>query len=202
MTTPHDPDHTPTSSTSEETTPLPPFVFVPEDDRTPTAQVPSIDGQIPIWHESPDGQPVAQEPTPPRRWSRGHTVAAAVVVAGVLVAGGVAVGASYSDLTSTTASGQPPVGPNGAQQQPPPQGQLPGQDPLAGLGQLDVGQLDPLLDDLSGGRLDSDQVRALLDLLGLPDHLDASQLQDLLQQLGGDQLLDGAGDDGSTGAET
>ena len=80
----------------------------------------------------------------------------------------------------------------------PGQGQLPGQDPLASLGQLDVGQLDGLLNQLSDGQLDSDQLRALLALFGLPDHLDASQLQDLLQQLGGGHLLDGAGDDGSS----
>jgi hypothetical protein len=138
-----------------------------------------------------------QEPLPPRRWRRGHTIAAAVVAVGALVAGGAAVAVHYSDSTSTVATGQPPVGPNGAQQQP-----LPEQDPLGNLGQLDVGQLDGLLNQLANGKLESDQLRALLALLGLPDHLDASQLQDLLQRFGGGHLLDGAGADGSSGVET
>ena len=205
MTNPHDPEHASPSGAADQTTPLPPFVFVPEGDQTQTAPVPPIDGQIPIWHESPDAVPlVDQEPAPARRWSRGHTVAAAVVAVGALVAGGVAVAARDSGSTPTAASSQQPVGPNGSQQLPPSpgQGQRPGQDPLANLGQLDVGQLDGLLNQLSNGKLDSDQLRALLALLGLPDHVDASQLPDLLQQLGGGHLLDRAGGDGSSGAET
>ena len=141
--------------------------------------------------------PLLQEPVPPRRWSRGHTIAAAVVAVGVLVAGGAAVAVHYSDSTSTAASGQPRGGLNGAQQQP-----LPGPSPLGSLGQLDVGQLDGLLKQLSNGKVDSDQLRSLLALFGLPDHLDAGQLQDLLQQLGGSHLLDGAGADGSSGVKT
>jgi hypothetical protein len=163
VTTPHDPEHTSTSSAEEETSEV----------------------------------PLLQEPVPPRRWSRGHTIAAAVVAVGALVAGGAAVAVHYSDSTSTSASGQPRVGLNGAQQQP-----LPGQGPRGSLGQLDVGQLDGLLNQLSNGKLDSDQLRALLALFGLPDHLDAGQLQDLLQQLGGGHLLDRAGADGSSGVET
>jgi hypothetical protein len=141
--------------------------------------------------------PLLVEPVPPRRWSKGHTIAAAVVAVGALVAGGTAVAVHYSDSTSTAASGQPQVRQNRSQQQP-----LPGQGPLGSLGQLDVGQLDGLLNQLSNGKLDSDQLRALLALFGLPDHLDAGQLQHLLQQLGGGHLLDGAGADGSSGLQT
>jgi hypothetical protein len=163
VTTPHDPEHTATSSAEEETSEV----------------------------------PLPQEPVPPRRWGGGHTVAAAVVAVGALVAGGAAVAVHYSDSTSTTASGQAQVGPNGAQQQP-----LPGQGPLGSLGQLDVGQLDGLLNQLSNGKLDSDQLRALLAMLGLPDHLDAGQVQDLLQQLGGGHLPGGAGAHGLSGVQT
>ncbi len=176
MTSPHDPEHTSPSSADDETTEVPLVDVVPPD----------------------DGQPVDQEPMPPRRWSRGHTIAAAVVAVGALVAGGAAVAVHYSDSTSTAASSQPNAGPNGAQQQP-----LPGQGGAPGsLGQLDVGQLDGLLNQLSNGKLDSDQLRALLAMFGLPDHLDAGQLKDLLQQLGGGHLLDRAGVDGSSGLET
>ena len=168
MTTPHEPEHTSPSSVDEETTEFPLL-----------------------------GQPVDHEPVPPRRWSRGHTIAAAVIAVGALVAGGAAVAVHHTDPTSTAASGQPQVGPNGAQQQP-----LPGQQPLGSLGQLDVGQLDGLLNKLSNGKIDSDQLRALLALFGLPDHLDAGQLQDLLQQLPGGHLLDGAGANSSSGVET
>ena len=188
MTSPHDPDNTSPSSPTDETDELPLFDHVPDDRGVP------LDA----------GQPVDQEPTPRRRWSRGHTIAAAFVAAGALVTGGAAAGAHYADSTNTSASGQPPVGPNGAQQDPsspPDQGRLPGQDPLASLGQLDVGQLDGLIKQLSDGELDSDQLRALLALFGLPDHVDAGQLRDLLQQLDGGNLLDGAGDTGS-GVET
>ena len=169
MTTAHDPEHTSPSSADEETT------------------------EVPLL-----GQPVDQEPVPPRRWSRGHTIAAAVIAVGALVAGGAAVAVHHADPTRTAASGQPQVGTNGTQQQPQPgQGGAPGS-----LGQLDVGQLDGLLNQLSNGKIGSDQLRALLALLGLPDHLDAGQLQNLLQQLGGGHLPDGAGGDGSSGAET
>ena len=168
MTTPYDPEPTSPPSVDEETTELPLL-----------------------------GQPVDQEPVPPRRWIRGHTIAAAVIAVGAMAAGGAAVAVHHTDPPSTSASGQPTVGPNGAQQRP-----LPGQGPLGSLGQLDVGQLDGLLDQLSNGKLDSNQLRALLALFGLPDHLDAGQLQDLLQQLGGGHLLDGTGADGSSGVET
>jgi len=183
VTSPHDPDNT---SPTDDTDELPLFDYVP-------------DGGGPL----DAGRPVDQEPTP-RRWSRGHVIAAAFVVAAALVSGGAALGAHFSDSTSTSASGQPSVGSNGTQQQPsspPGQEQLPEQDPLASLGQLDVGQLDGLIKQLSDGQLDSDQLRALLALLGLPDHVDAGQLQDLLQQLDGGHLLDRAGDAGS-GVET
>ncbi len=60
----------------------------------------------------------------------------------------------------------------------------------------------PTDNQLSNGKIDSDQLRALLALFGLPDHLDAGQLQDLLQQLGGGHLLDGAGADSSSRVET
>jgi hypothetical protein len=157
----------------------------PEDTSTPSAD------------EETTEVALLQEPVPPRRWSRGHTIAAAVVAVGALVAGGAAVAVHYTDSTSTAASGQPQVGRNGAQQQP-----QPGPQSLGSLGQLDVGQLDGLLKQLSNGKLDSDQLRALLALFGLPDHLDAGQLQDLLQQLGGGHLLDGTGAKGSSGVET
>ena len=189
MTSPHDPDNTSPSSPTDETDELPLFDYVPDD------------GGVPM----DAGQPVDQGPTPRRRWSRGYTIAAAVVAAGALVSGGAVVGAHYADSTSTSASGQPPVGPNGAQQDPsspPGQGQLPGQDPFASLGQLDVSQLDGLLNQLSDGRLDSNQLRALLALLGLPDHVDAGQLRDLIQQFGGDHPLGGDEDDVSGGIDT
>ena len=183
MTSPHDPDST--SPGTDDTDELALFDYVPDGGGGP------LDA----------GQQVDQEPTP-RRWSRGHVIAAAFVVAGALVSGGAALGAHFSDSTSTSASGQPSVGSNGAQPSSPPgQDQLPEQDPLTSLGQLDVGQLDGLIKQLSDGQLDSEQLRALLALLGLPDHVDAGQLQDLLQQLDGGHLLDGAGDAGS-GVET
>src|ERR1044071_1808828 len=47
--------------------------------------------------------PLPQEPAPPRRWSRGHTIAAAVVAMGALVAGGAAPGGHHSDPTRTPA---------------------------------------------------------------------------------------------------
>ena len=193
---------------SDDTTQLPPFVFVPEDDG-----VAPVAGQLPIW-DQPQDELSDPQPAPARarRWSRGHTVAAAVVAVGVLVAGGAAYGARQDDSTAQRATGQQPIGPGGAQQQPPSaqgqapgQGQLPGgpgQDPLSSLGQLDVSQLGPLLSQLSSGRLDSDQLRQLLALFGLPDHLDASQLQDLLSQLGaGGHLFDGDGDDDGSGGD-
>lgn len=193
---------------SDDTTQLPPFVFVPEDDG-----VAPVAGQLPIW-DQPQDELSDPQPAPARarRWSRGHTVAAAVVAVGVLVAGGAAYGARQDDSTAQRATGQQPIGPGGAQQQPPSaQGQAPGQgqppggpgqDPLSSLGQLDVSQLGPLLSQLSSGRLDSDQLRQLLAQLGLPDHLDASQLQDLLSQLGaGGHLFDGDGDDDGSGGD-
>jgi hypothetical protein len=180
VTNPHDPEHTASPSADEETTEILQLDVV------------SDDGGVPM----DAGQPVAQKSAPRRRWSRGHTIAAAVIAVGALVAGGVVVAGHDDDSTSTAAGGQPTVGPDEARQQP-----TPGQDPLSSLGQLDVGQLDGLLNQLSDGRIDSDQLRALLALLGLPDHLDAGQLRDLLQQLGGGHLLDGAGGT-SSGSET
>jgi hypothetical protein len=156
-------------SADEETTELLPF-DVPVDDGVPAD----------TW------QPVDEGSALRRRWSRGHTIAGAVLAAGVLVAGAVVVAGHDDAPTSTAASGQPTVAPDRTPQQPQPE-----QDPLSSLGQLDVSQLDGLLNQLSNGKLDSDQLRTLLALLGLPDHLDASQLLGLLQQLGGGQLRDG-----------
>ena len=107
------------------------------------------------------------------------------------MAGAVVVAGHDGVPTSTAAGGQPTVAPDRTQQQPQPE-----QDPRSGLGQL-----DGLLNQLSNGKLDSDQLRTLLALLGLPDHLDASQLLGLLQQLGGGQLLDGTSGSAS-GSET
>jgi hypothetical protein len=84
-------------------------------------------------------QPAAEPPpegdSAPRRWSTGHTVAAAVVAVGVLTSGGVAW--AVRDSTGATTGpgsagrggfGQRPGGPGGFGQQPGLQpGQLPGQ---------------------------------------------------------------------------
>jgi len=178
VTHPHDPEH-PASPTDEETTELLPF-DVPVDDGVPAD----------AWQRADEGSALR------RRWSRGHTIAGAVLAAGVLVAAAVVVAGHDDAPTSTAASGQPTAAPDRTQQQP-----RPAPDPLSSLGQLDVGQLDGLLNQLSNGKLNSDQLRTLLALLGLPDHLDASQLLGLLQQLGGGHLLDGTSGD-SSGAET
>jgi len=77
---------------------LSPFAALPEDER-PT---------------EPNTPPAPER----RRWSTGHTVAAAVVAGGVLLSGGVALAASDS-------SGTPGFG------QHPGQGQLPGQGGFA-----------------------------------------------------------------------
>jgi hypothetical protein len=176
VTNPHDPEHTASPSGDEEMTEVLRF----------------DDGGVPAdaW------PPVDQGSAPRRRWSRGHTIAGAVIAAGVLVAGGIVVAGPDDAPSSTAAGGQPTVAP--VPTQPPPS---PEPDPLSSLGRLDVGQLDGLLDQLSHGKLDSDQLRTLLALLGLPDHLDAGQLRGLLQQLGGGHLLDGTGGS-SSGSET
>jgi len=179
VTDPHDPQPAASPSPDEETTELLRF-DVPVDDGVPAD----------AW------QPGDRGVTARRRWSRTHTITGAILAAGVLVAGAVVVAGHDGVPTSTAAGGQPTVAPDRTQQQPQPE-----QDPRSGLGQLDVGQLDGLLNQLSNGRLDSDQLRTLLALLGLPDHLDASQLLGLLQQLGGGQLLDGTSGSAS-GSET
>ena len=176
MTSPHDPEHPSPSSADEETT-----------------EVPLVDVVLPD-----DGQPIDQEPIPPGAGGAGDTPSwLPSLLWEPWWREGLPCAVHYSDSTNTAATTQPQAGPNGAQQQP-----LPRQGPLGSLGQLDVGQLDGLLNQLSNGKLDSDQLRALLALVGLPDHLDASQLQDLLHQLGGGHLLDGAVADGSSGVET
>ena len=182
MTNPHDPEqHTAPPSPDEELTEVLPFDVVPDDAGPADA-----------------GTPVDRGAAVRRRWSRRHTISAAILAAGVLVAGAVVVAGHDDAPTSTAAGGQPTVAPDRQRTQQQPQ---PEQDPLSGLGQLDVGQLDGLLNQLSNGKLDSDQLRTLLALLGLPDHLDASQLLGLLQQLGGGHLLDGTSGS-SSGSET
>jgi hypothetical protein len=163
VTHPHDPEHTASPSADEELTEVLPFDVVPHDAGPAGA-----------------GRMGDRDAAVRRRWSRGHTISAAIIAAGVLVAGAVVVAGHDDAPTSTAASGQPTAAPDPTQQQP-----QPGQDPLSGLGQLDVSQLDGLLNQLSNGKLDSDQLRTLLALLGLPDHLDASQLLGLLSNLGG-----------------
>jgi hypothetical protein len=82
-------------------------------------------------------RPVAAEPPPvgdpaPRRWSTGHTVAAAVVAVGVLASGGVAWAARDSTGTTSGPGGfgqQQPGGRGGFGQQP---GQLPGPGQFGG----------------------------------------------------------------------
>ncbi len=79
----------------------------------------------------------------PRRWSTGHTVAAAVVAVGVLASGGVAWAARDSTGATTGPGsvgrggfGQQPGGPGGFRQQPGPQpGQLPGTGQFGGPAQ-------------------------------------------------------------------
>jgi hypothetical protein len=128
---------------------LPPFVFVPEA------------GGSTAWSE----RPAATEPPPPgapapRRWSTGHTVAAAVVAVGVLASGGVAWAARDSTGASTGTPavgpggqlpggfGQQPGGRGGVGQQPGPlggPGQLPGQPPGTLPGQAPDGSPDDSL---------------------------------------------------------
>jgi hypothetical protein len=116
-------------SPPQPTSELPPFVFVPEDGGAAERSE----------------RPIATEPPPagdpaPRRWSTGHTVAAAAVAVGVLVSGGAA-WASH-DATGPAsvgpAAGQLPGGAGGFGQRP--GGQLPAPGQLGGPGQL-PGQL-------------------------------------------------------------
>ncbi len=87
-------------------------------------------------HDMPPPPPPPAPPHPgegarPRRWSTGHTVAAAVVSLGVLAAGGVAL-AARDDATAATVPGAPGAGQ---------QGQLPGGQPPGGqLGQAPDGR--------------------------------------------------------------
>ena len=144
---------------SDDTTQLPPFVFVPEDDG-----VAPVAGQLPIWDRSRrtscptrsrrrPGPGAGAEGTPWRPRSSWPSACSSRAVRPAAPAS--------DDLTAQRATGQQPVGPGGAQQQPPSaqgqapgQGQLPGgpgQDPLSSLGQLDVSQLGRLLSQLSTG---------------------------------------------------
>lgn len=138
------------------TTELPPFVF------------------------GPDATSDAAEPLPPddkprvRRWSAGHTVAAAVVAAGVLASGGVAWAAR--DATGSApdtfgprgfpGAGQLPGGPRGFGGHLPggqvpgsgrlgSPGQLPGQQPGVLPGQVPDGTPDSSLPPGDGGGVDT-----------------------------------------------
>jgi len=99
---------------------LPPFVFVPEDGGSTQRPEPPIATE----------PPAAGDPAP-RRWSTGHTVAAAVVAVGVLASGGVA-WAARDSTGATTGPGR--FGP-GAGQPPGGFGQLPGRLPGQAPGQ-------------------------------------------------------------------
>jgi hypothetical protein len=97
---------TPPQPTSE----LPPFVFVPEVGGSTVSSEASVATEPP---------PVGE--AAPRRWSTGHTVAAAVVVVGVLASGGVALAARDTAGTGVEqlpggrgGFGQLPGGGNGA----------------------------------------------------------------------------------------
>ena len=107
-------------------TELPPFVFVPE------AGDSTVRPEGPVAAEPP----LAGDPAP-RRWSTGHTVAAAVVAVGVLASGGVA-WAARDSTGATTGPGN--VVPGGFGQQPAGRG---------GFGQpgQSTGQLTPNDDD-------------------------------------------------------
>ncbi len=111
---------------------LPPFVFV-RDTRV----------GVPVGGAA---SPAALPPTPeeavrPRRWSSGHTVAAAVVAVGVLASGGAALAARDGSSSPGSVPGAPGAGTGIGQQGRPgfgppaghlPGGQLPG--PLGGPG--------------------------------------------------------------------
>ena len=115
----------------------------------PTSELPPVAAEPPLVAAAP---PVAVELPPeggpaPRRWSIGHTVAAVVVVVGVLASGGVAWAARDSTGATTGPGGfrpggfgqQQPGGRGGFGQQP---GQLPGQGQFGGPSQP-PGQLTP-----------------------------------------------------------
>jgi hypothetical protein len=116
------------------TSTLPPFVFVPDD--ATGRHVPAVEGVEP---------PPAGAPVRPRRWSTGHSVAAAVVAVGVLASGGVALAARDGGTGASTVPGAPGNGQQGqfpggqlpgqTGQLPGQTGQLPGQLPGQGPGQ-------------------------------------------------------------------
>jgi hypothetical protein len=130
VTTIHDHD-----TAAQPTAELPPFVFVPDRSGTGAAAAPVEVAQPP----AVDGSGRV------RRWSRGHSVAAAVVAVGVLASGGAALAARDAGTTGVPGApgGVVPAGPL-------PGGQLPGQQ------QPQPGQLGGRFgghdDDLPGGQ--------------------------------------------------
>ena len=113
MTTTRDHD-----TASQPTTELPPFVFVPDaDDGAPGAhRDDTYSGDTYRGDSVATRPPTPEEAARPRRWSTGHTVAAAAVTLGVLTSGGVALAARDGGATVTV-----PGAPGAGQQ-----GQLPG----------------------------------------------------------------------------
>lgn len=208
-------------TSDQQTTELPPFVFVPEHLGAATVVEPS-----PVWADDPGpvADPIAgagghhddllDDPgtaPAPRRWSTGHTVAAAVVAVGVLVSGGAAVAVRNASRGTDAAASQPgQVGQLGGQA-PGGQGGLgPGQGGFAPPGQGQVGGID--VHDLREllarfgvtGQVDSTQLRALLTRLGVSAQVTDSQLQQLLSDLSsggigpGGTAQDPGGDDSAT----
>ncbi|MEO7982433.1 MAG: hypothetical protein ABI807_16260 [Sporichthyaceae bacterium] len=138
MTTTHD-------TASQPTAELPPFVLVPDAAAAAGAARTDAPGHGLVGTPPP----TVEEAGRPRRWSTGHTVAAAVVAVGVLASGGVAVAARGGGTGSVPgAPGGVAPGFGRPNQQVPgrqlPGGQLPG-------GQLPGGQLPG--GQLPGGQL-------------------------------------------------
>jgi hypothetical protein len=105
-------------TTTQQPTGLTPFAGLADDERPTAPMAPDRTGDA---DQEIDDQPVGR-----RRWSTGHTVAAAIVAGGVLLSGGAAVAAGDSS-TST-----PGIGQFAQPGQLPGQGQQPGQGPLPG----------------------------------------------------------------------
>ncbi len=137
MTTTHD-------TASQPTAELPPFVLVPDAAAAAGAARTDAPGHGLVGTPPP----TVEEAGRPRRWSTGHTVAAAVVAVGVLASGGVAV-AARGGGTGSVPGAPGGVAPGfGRPNQQVPGRQLPG-------GQLPGGQLGgPFGDDHDddGGR--------------------------------------------------